>query len=470
MSGFFSRLQERARAIDSLICVGLDPHPADIGDGGAPAALAFCRRIVAQTTPYALAFKPNAAFFEALGAEGVAALNTLVGEIEPHVPVILDAKRGDIASTAAAYARAAFDVAGAGAITLHPYLGWQALEPLLERADRGAFVLCRTTNPGADARQEAVLADGRRMFETIASEAATHPRADRIGLVAGGTAPAALARIRQLNHTAWLLVPGIGAQGADATMAVSAGLRGDGLGLLVSASRSIARAASPGAAAEALRDQVRAAVAAAKPAEHRSEKQATLAEVARALLDTGCVQFGSFVLKSGLESPIYLDLRRLSGSPEAMRTVARAYTTLLRGLSFERVAALPYAGLPLATAACLVGGWPMIYPRKTVKDHGRRQRIEGPFAAGDKVVIVDDLATRGTSVLEALPSLTAAGLQIRDVVVLVDRDSGAGDRLAEAGVRLHAVVRLRELLSHWRANGAVAAAQVDAVERFLQGT
>ncbi len=469
---FFARLEARCTSIGSLLCVGIDPHEADIGGGGADAALAFGRRIMRATAPYAAAFKPNAAFFEALGPDGVAALHTLISEAD-GVPVVLDAKRGDIGSTSAAYARAAFDVAGAGAITLQPYLGWEAMAPFLTDRSKGCFVLCRTTNPGAERLQEAELASGSTVFEAIAAEAAAHAASDQIGLVAGGTAPEAMAKIRAVAPRSWLLVPGIGAQGGRADRAVAAGIRADGLGMLVSASRSIARADDPAAAARELRDIVETARRSARRHNAEQRSDAVLkgrgAEVAHALLEMGCVQFGGFTLKSGLHSPIYLDLRRLSGSAAAMKTVAAAYVDLLNPLQFDRVAALPYAGLPLATAACLQGGWPMIYPRKERKAHGRRQAIEGPFAMGDKAVIVDDLATRGTSVLEALPSLTSAGLTATDVVVLVDRASGAGRALSEAGLRLHSVVGLRDLLGHWRVTGAVAAEQIEEVEQFLDG-
>lgn len=494
---FFARVEARARRLDTLLCVGLDPHPADLdvedyaalGDHGrdvaAYEALEFCRNIIEQTRDVAAAYKPNSAFFEALGASGFKALQTLIRELH-DIPTILDAKRGDIGSTSAAYATAAFSIQGAGSITVQPYLGWEAIAPFLTDRSKSVFVLCRTTNEGAQQYQETRDARGIRLFERIAADAAAHEHAGQIGLVAAGTDPAALARIRGLAPDAWLLVPGIGAQGADADAAVAAGLRADGLGILVSSSRSIARAESPREAATKIRDQIRLSQALARKNQASASKDsadagaerldrtrvgasaaADFAEIAAALLATGCVQFGSFVLKSGLSSPVYLDLRRLSGSADAMFSVGRAYVDVLQRVSFDRVAALPYAGLPLATAACIVGGYPMIYPRKEPKDHGRRLAIEGPFEYGETAVVVDDLATRGTSVLEALPSLTAAGLHVHDVVVLVDRQSGATARLAERGLRLHAVATMRQLLSHWRDNGAVSTTQVDDVLRFL---
>jgi uridine monophosphate synthetase len=140
---------------------------------------------------------------------------------------------------------------------------------------------------------------------------------------------------------------------------------------------------------------------------------------------------------------------------------------LLRGLRFDRLAALPYAALPIATAVSLQGGWPMIYPRKEAKSYGTGAEIEGGFAAGERAVVIDDLATTGSSKFEAIAKLAAAGLKIEDVVVLIDRQSGAAESLAAAGYRLHAVMRLTQMLDHWAQTGRVPAEQIAAARAFL---
>jgi uridine monophosphate synthetase len=147
--------------------------------------------------------------------------------------------------------------------------------------------------------------------------------------------------------------------------------------------------------------------------------------------------------------------------------VAKAYLPLLKGLAFDRMAALPYAALPIATAISLQSGWPMIYPRKEVKDYGTRAEIEGAFSVGERVVVIDDLATTGGSKFEAIDRLAAAGLKVNDVAVLVDRQSGAGEALANAGYRLHAVFTLLELMAYWEQTGAVSAEQASVVREFL---
>ena len=197
------------------------------------------------------------------------------------------------------------------------------------------------------------------------------------------------------------------------------------------------------------------------------ELSSNVAALADALLAAGCVRFGQFTLKSGLQSPIYLDLRQLISTPALLAQVADAYVALLRDLKFDRLAALPYAALPIGTAISLKGGWPMIYPRKEVKGYGTGAEIEGAYAAGEQVVVIDDLATTGGSKFEAIDKLKAAGLNVRDVIVLIDRQSGAREALVEAGYALHAVLTLSQMLDHWEQTGRVPAAQIAATRAFL---
>jgi uridine monophosphate synthetase len=191
------------------------------------------------------------------------------------------------------------------------------------------------------------------------------------------------------------------------------------------------------------------------------------AALADSLLEAGCIKFGEFTLKSGLKSPIYIDLRQIISYPKLLEQVGAAYLPLLKGLKFDRIAGLPYAAIPIATAISLQGGYPMIYPRKEAKEYGTRAEIEGEYHPGETVVIIDDLATTGGSKFEAIAKLTAAGLKVRDVVVLVDRQSGAKESLAEAGFCLHAVVTIFELLNYWEKTGKVGKDRLDATRRFL---
>ncbi len=179
--------------------------------------------------------------------------------------------------------------------------------------------------------------------------------------------------------------------------------------------------------------------------------------LAARLLSLGCVRFGDFTLKSGQKSPIYIDLRRLVASPETLALAAEAYAALLRGLEFDLLAALPYAALPIGTAVSLRGNWPLIYPRKEAKSYGTKAVIEGVYEAGQRAVVLDDLITTGESKLEAIAKLTAAGLTVTDIVVLIDRQAGGADFMARHGYRLHSVFTLPQLLDFWERSGAVEA-------------
>jgi uridine monophosphate synthetase len=454
---FFEQLEQRAREIDSLLCVGLDPRATD-----ADAARDECLRLIDATAEFALAFKPNAAFFESFGAEGMAALKEVIAQVPAGIPVILDAKRGDIADTAEAYAKAAFDELGAQAITLNPYLGGEALWPFLARSDRGAFVLCKTSNPGADEFQ-ALSVESRSLYEMVAQHAQQWNANGNVGLVVGATDPQALARVRLAAPDLWFLVPGVGAQGGDLKSALEAGLRPDGLGLIINVSRQIAKASDPREEARQMRDDINVV---RSHATFRTP-HSPFSQLAQDLVDSQCVRFGQFKLKSGITSPIYLDLRRLVTHPQILRRVAVAYAATLKTLEFDRLAGIPYAALPIATAIALEIDRPLIYPRREAKDYGTKATIEGDYQAGETIVVIDDLATTGGSKIEAIQKLEEAGLKVRDIVVLIDRGQGAGPMLAEAGYQLHAVVNLQDLLPEWLQSGAISQTQYEEVKAFL---
>jgi uridine monophosphate synthetase len=193
-----------------------------------------------------------------------------------------------------------------------------------------------------------------------------------------------------------------------------------------------------------------------------------LSNIADGLLSAGCIKFGSFTLKSGLQSPIYIDLRQIISYPKLLADVAQAYLPIVSGLQFARIAGLPYAAIPIATAISLAGNYPMIYPRKEVKTYGTKAEIEGEYHAGETVVVIDDLATTGGSKFEAIEKLTGAGLVVKDVVVLVDRQSGAKESLAQAGYSMHAVLTIGQLLDYWEENGKVEKDKIEETRSFLK--
>jgi len=258
---YLARLARRSGATRTVLCVGIDPTPQMLPEGwpaGLPGIERLARLIVEAAAPHAAAVKPNLAFFEAFGSAGLAALERVLAATPPGVLVVVDAKRGDVETTSARQAVALFDALGADAVTVNPYLGLDALGAFVERAGRFAYVLCRTSNPGAGELQDLVVAadaslgvQAEPLHRRVARRVAAAGLGERAGLVVGATAPAEMAEIRALVPGLAFLVPGLGAQGGDAAAVLAAGPAtgapagaGAGGGLLVNVSRGIAAAAS----------------------------------------------------------------------------------------------------------------------------------------------------------------------------------------------------------------------------------
>ncbi len=265
---FTEAIRARWSSHDTLLCVGLDPDPARFPQplkARPDAILAFCREIVDATADLVCAFKPQIAYFAAQRAEDQ--LEDLIAHIHaahPGVPVILDAKRGDIGSTAQQYAVEAFQRFGADAVTVNPYMGRDSIEPYLAWSDKGVILLCRTSNPGGSDLQFLALGDGERLFERVARLAAEEWNGSgQCALVVGATFPREIARVREIVGEMPLLVPGIGAQGGDVRATVEAGRTPGGAGLMINSSRAVLYAgrgedfaAAARAAALATRDEI----------------------------------------------------------------------------------------------------------------------------------------------------------------------------------------------------------------------
>jgi len=253
---FNQKLEEICQQKNSLVCVGLDPDLAKLPVG--LDVLTFCQQIIIATTPFVAAFKPNLAFFEALGEEGFRILKEVVKAVPTGILTIADAKRADIGNTASAYARAIFDELGFDAVTLSPYMGHDSIEPFIRYQDKGSFILCRTSNSGAVDFQQLKVESGKPLYQEVAAKASSWNKYQNIGLVIGATAPSELKEMRLLHPDLPFLIPGVGAQGGEVELTVKNAVNRKGMGFLINSSRQIIYASSQDdyayAAAQAARE------------------------------------------------------------------------------------------------------------------------------------------------------------------------------------------------------------------------
>lgn len=257
-----NKYNQRADKVNSLLCVGLDSNfaklPERFREGNHP-QFEFNKWIIEQTHQYAAAYKPNIAFYEARGEQGIKELQMTMDYLAENysdIFTICDAKRADIGSTNQGYVTAIFDNLGFDAITLHPYLGKEALQPFLDREDKGCIILCRTSNPGAAEIQDLEV-NGKKVWQMVAEKVSDDwNKNNNCMLVTGATYPQELAEIRQLMGEMTFLVPGIGAQGGDVEKTVKAGLNKDNKGMIINSSRGIIFAEDPGQAAQELKHQI----------------------------------------------------------------------------------------------------------------------------------------------------------------------------------------------------------------------
>ena len=371
----------------------------------------------------------------------------MIAYVPDGIPVLLDNKRGDIGSTATAYAQSAFDSLNAHAVTVNPYMGSDSVDPFTKDPTKGAFVLCKTSNPSSSELQELALAaplNGKALFERTAELASkTWNFNGNVGLVVGATDIDALRRTRAAAPDLWILAPGIGAQGGDLVEATAAGMRADGMGLLVPVSRGIARAENPKAEAESLRLQLNEARAGAlqmAAGVGTGEAKSAAADDGTAIkpyqrdfirfaLNAGVLRFGEFTLKSGRVSPYFFNAG-LFNSGMSLAKVGESYAMALTDgsnrVEYDVLFGPAYKGITLVSAVSIALAnrgidMPFAYNRKEKKDHGEGGLLVGAPVKGKRVLIVDDVITAGTAIREAMAILKAAGAEAAGVVIALDR-------------------------------------------------
>jgi uridine monophosphate synthetase len=447
---FFSKIEDSFKTKNSLLCIGLDPRLSPDEEKNPLKSIVEKNKLIIEATArFTACYKPNIAFFERYGVAGWEALEKTLSLIPEDIAVLIDAKRGDIGPTAEAYADSVFKNLKADGVTVNAYMGQEAADPFIKFADKAVFVLCRTSNPSSRWLQDE-KSGSEDLYMKVARDACGWGK--NVGLVVAGNDSQALAAVRAAVPAAWFLSPGIGAQGGKMEDAVCSGLNEQGTGMLPVVVRAITEDKDPGERAKEFVEAFRNAAASRKTAVKKDPlKQATL----EGLVKTKCFKLGSFTLKSGIVSPFYIDLRRVVADATVLRTVAKAYATLVKGLKFDKLAGIPIAALPLATALSLELGLPMIYPRMNAKAHGTGNVIEGDWKPGDRVLLLDDLITTGASKLEAIEILRKEGLIVEDLIVLIERGVQGRRDMEAAGVRLRSYAQVEEFFEVCESMGLV---------------
>ncbi|KAG7345793.1 orotate phosphoribosyltransferase [Nitzschia inconspicua] len=476
---FFVKLEARCKDIQSLLCVGLDPHFTELQlpatatlEQQCDAAFSFCKTIIDATQQYSACYKPNAAFFEALGDHGMITLKRVLQEIPPEIPVLLDVKRGDIGTTAAAYAQAAFQhLPNVDAVTLSPLMGWDSIAPFVteQYSHKGAFLLCKTSNPGSNDLLALNLSTNETLFERIAalSQQWSVQHGASLGLVVGATDASALKKARTAASNAWILAPGVGAQGGDLEAALEAGLNAEGSGMLIPVSRGISQAERPGVAAKELVDAINAVrdkivagnnnnnnnnnnnktydvdmAATSSTTSSSSSSSSSIQpyqmEFLEFSLEVGVLKFGSFTLKSGRISPYFFNAG-LFATGAALFQLGNAYAAAIMASTelvdsnssstpkFDVLFGPAYKGIPLGAvvSAALYSQFGInvgyAYNRKEAKDHGEGGTLVGASLTGQRVLVVDDVITAGTAIRESYDLLQGVGATMVGVVIALDR-------------------------------------------------
>jgi uridine monophosphate synthetase len=463
--GFFVRLTDAIAEHQSLLVTGLDPNPEMLqswalrrGMGGRSflsQARHWIKAVIEATAPHVCAYKPSLGFYQALGPVGLELLREVRELVPLEIPLIVDAKHGDLNSSSA-LAHYLFRELGADAATLSPLAGQDIAAPFLLYPEKAVVVTCHSSNPAARVLQHHPD-EQDPLYLRIVREAQLWATPEQLLLEVGTSDPAILARVRAEAPERFLILRSLWAEEDRLDALLEAGLSAAADGLLLPLPqnllveddmaersarlkrriserreqwlelRSRDAAAScqlwlpdrgsqggPGSAAATDDGNGASAPAASDPLEH----------LILDLFDIGCLLFGEYVQASGAVFNYYVDLRQIISDPNLFHRVLHCYASLLQDLEFDRIAGIPYGSLPTATGLSLQLHKPLIYPRKEVKAHGARRLIEGDFNEGDVVALVDDILISGGSLLEGIAKLESSGLVVRDVVVFIDHGSG----------------------------------------------
>ncbi len=413
--------------------------------------------IILKTTDSVCAYQIPWGFYQALGQQGLELLSQVLIGIPENIPVILDAKYSDL-NTSSLFADWVFQQWEVDACTVSPYVGRDQISPFLVYPGKGVFVLCATANPSATFIQEYPNSHNP-LYLKLVQETQVWGTPEQLGLLAGFK-PEILARIRQTAPERLILLEGNFAaendllEAQNLSQTLSAGLDQNASGLLLPVPSQLLTENRLQSAVEDFRDKVnqsRQQMMTENPSCHLWLPNVCFIEdqphrdLILQLYDIGCIIFGDHVQSSGETLPYYIDLRRVISIPQIFHQVVAAYAEVLEPLNFDRVAGIPYGSLPTATGLSLRLEKPMIFPRKEVKEYGTGRLIEGHFKPGETIVVVDDILITGGSVIKGARKLKSVGLEVQDIVVLIDHGKNVMEKLKQQGYQGHAVFNLKEI-------------------------
>ena len=479
---FLTKLNKAIAQNQSLLVVGLDPNPEILPDLGNRSMAnrdnpidnlqEWLEWVIGETSDRVAAYKLNLGFYQALGVAGLELLERILNKIPNQLPIILDAQHGDLNSSTV-FAQTIFEQWQVDAVTLTPYAGQDHAAPFLVYAERAVFILCHSSNPGALALQEYPHPDNPLYLELV-KQVQSWGTMEQVCLEVGSNNPDLLGKIRAVAPERLILLRSIWAEGADFRLLLQAGFDRHGEGLLITVSWDLLTNKNLASEVAKLNQQV---------AQIRSEliqagstcelwtsnvclfNKHPHQDLILQLFDIGCLLFGEYVQASGATFSYYIDLRKIISNPQLFNQVIEAYAGILKNLTFERIAGIPYGALPTATGLALELHYPMIFPRKEVKAHGTRRLIEGNFHPGETAVVIDDILISGQSVMEGAAKLESAGLKVEDIVVFIDHEAGVKDRLASNGYRAHSVLNISEITETLYEAGRITAEQYDCFQK-----
>ena len=482
--GFFVQLTDAIADRQSLLVTGLDPNPEMLQTWAARRGLAgrsflsqarhWIKAVIEATAPHVCAYKPSLGFYQALGPVGLELLLEVRDLVPPDLPLIVDAKHGDLNSSSA-LAHYLFKELGADAVTLSPLAGQDIAAPFLLYPGKAVVMTCHSSNQAARVIQHHPD-ESDPLYVRIVRETQLWATPDQLLLEVGTSDPEVLARVRAEAPERFLILRSLWGEEEKLEAMLQAGLSAAADGLLLPLPQNLLVEDDIASRAEALKHAITHKreqwLANAQQRDANtcvlwlpgSERAADpLESLIVDLFDIGCLLFGDYVQASGAVFNYYVDLRQIISDPNLFHRVLHAYADQLEGLDFDRIAGIPYGSLPTATGLSLQLHKPLIYPRKEVKAHGARRLIEGDFDEGDRVVVVDDILITGGSVLEGIAKLESSGLVVQDVVVFIDHggdhDRRARERLAAAGYRCHAVLDIARITRVLHGAGRLSDAQ-----------